>query len=428
MIVDKLIKSVICLILGGGRGTRLYPLTKDRSKSAVPIGGKYRMIDIPVSNSLNSGLNRILILTQFNSASLNQHINRTYRFDHFHEGFVDILAAEQTEDHLGWHQGTADAVRWNMKHITRFHDVQYALILGGDQIYAMDFRDLIKTHIENNADLTMAAIPVTRQQAPRFGILQVKGNQIVHFVEKPKDENQLDVLTISEEVRSRFENLHPQKTHLASMGIYLFNLKILQDELDLGGQDFGLDIIPRAIKNRRVCFFPFDDYWEDVGTIQSFHASNLDFVEAFPRFDFYKHRIYTNARQLPPAKIFGCLLDRVYASEGCILDRIKATRSIIGIRAIVREGTTIEDSILMGADFYDEQTDSEAIRQGLIPLGIGKNCIIKNAIIDKNARLGDNVRLVNKEGLKYADGDYYSIRDGIIVIPKNTIVPSNTVI
>lgn len=426
--MDKVLRSVICLILGGGRGTRLFPLTKDRSKSAVPIGGKYRMIDIPVSNSLNSGLNRILILTQFNSASLNQHINRTYRFDHFHEGFVDILAAEQTLDHLGWHQGTADAVRWNMKHITRFHDVQYALILGGDQIYAMDFRDLIDTHLRNNAELTLAVIPVSRAEAPRFGILEVKGAQIIDFVEKPTAEEELDRLAIGEDARWHFGELPPHKTHLASMGIYLFSLPVLEEELRIGGEDFGKDIIPRAIRTRRVCFHPFQGYWEDVGTIQSFHRANLDFVEASPRFDFYRHRIYTNTRQLPPAKIFGSLLDRVYASEGCILDRIKATRTVIGIRAVVREGTEISDSVLMGADYYEDRSDLEVARSGGIPLGLGRNCVVRNAIIDKNARVGDRVQLVNKDGLEYADGDCYYIRDGIVVIPKNAVVPPDTVI
>ncbi len=421
-----MLKSTICLILGGGRGSRLYPLTKDRSKSAVPIGGKYRMIDIPVSNSLNSGLNRILILTQFNSASLNQHINRTYRFDHFHEGFVDILAAEQTLDHLGWHQGTADAVRWNMKHITRFSDVQYALVLGGDQIYAMDFRELLRVHLETRADLTLAALPVSRQQAPRFGVIKVKGSQIVDFIEKPADTETLDRFAMDDEARWHFQDLLPHQTHLASMGIYLFSMKCLEEELDLGGEDFGKDIIPRAIKTRKVAFFPFNDYWEDVGTIQSFHAASLDFVEASPRFDFYRHRIYTNTRQLPPAKIFASQLDRVYAAEGCILDRIKANRTIIGIRAIVREKTEITDSILMGADFYDDTEDRETQRQGRIPLGIGRNCLIQNAIIDKNARVGDNVRLINKDNQKYADGEFYSIRDGIVVIPKNAVVPPGT--
>ncbi len=429
IVYNEFMKSVICLILGGGRGTRLFPLTKDRSKSAVPLAGKYRMIDIPVSNSLNSGLNRILILTQFNSASLNQHINRTYRFDNFHEGFVDILAAEQTQDNMGWHQGTADAVRWNMKHITRFHDASHVLVINGDQVYAMDFSEILATHIEHNAEISIATIPVARQETRRFGILKTKGPWIQDFVEKPQKEEQLEPLRSLEEIQRKFPSIGTSREYLANMGIYLFDLKVLKAELDLGGADFGKDIIPRAISNRRVAAHLYNGYWEDVGTIKSFHQANMDFVEDKPLFDFYANRMYTNSRHLPPAKIFGSNLDKVLLSEGAVIERATLEKVVVGIRSLVGQGTIIENTMLMGADYFEtprEQDDD--IRNGTLPVGIGKECIIRNAIIDKNARVGDGVRLLNSEGVLHADGDFFHIREGIIVIPKNAVVPSGTVL
>ncbi len=426
-------KNILALILGGGQGTRLFPLTKDRSKPAVPIGGKYRLIDIPISNCLNSNINKIYILTQFNSASLNKHINLTYRFDNFHKGFVDILAAEQSIDNRDWYQGTADAVRKNLKHILAFYDIDYVLILSGDQIYKMNFQELVNFHESLNADVSIPVLPVTKKEAGGFGIVKVRDNLITDFVEKPKDETLLQSMQSRQMIADKFPNDCEGKEYLASMGIYLFNIKVLLEALEPNFSDFGKDIIPQMIHNRKVGGFLFNDYWEDVGTIKSFLKANLELAQYTPRtqkkFDFYEAQIYTHARYLPASKIQHCNLDNSLIADGVEISSATIVHSIIGVRSIICENVTIKDSYVMGADYYE---DSDGLRfnatHGVINIGIGKNCVIENAIIDKNARIGENCVLVNKNHTENFDGDGYYIREGIIIIPKNSVIKSGTVI
>jgi len=424
-----MMEDTICLILGGGQGSRLFPLTKDRSKPAVPIGGKFRLIDIPISNSLNSDIFKILILTQFNSASLNQHINMTYRFDSFHDGFVDILAAEQTMENTGWYQGTADAVRKNIKHFTSFRNVKHVLILSGDQIYTMDFRQMFAYHEANKADLTVSVLPCNRQDAKGFGITKLGDGLITEFVEKPKKESLLDSLKSTQFIRDKFPQIEKDKNWLASMGIYLFNLDTLLELLDSEYKDFGKEVIPHAIKTKRVGGYLFNGYWEDVGTIQSFWKANLDFASRNPQFDFYRNRIYTHARYLPSSRFDACSIDESLVCDGTILSKTTLRQAVIGIRAIIKEGAVIERSIILGADDYESETDLGGNRlKGIPDIGIGENTVIRNAIVDKNARIGKNCQIQNKDGLDHYDGGHYFIRDGIVIIPKNAVVPDNTVI
>jgi len=424
-----MMEDTICLILGGGQGSRLFPLTKDRSKPAVPIGGKFRLIDIPISNSLNSDIFKILILTQFNSASLNQHINMTYRFDSFHDGFVDILAAEQTMENTGWYQGTADAVRKNIKHFTSFRNVKHVLILSGDQIYTMDFRQMFAYHEANKADLTVSVLPCNRQDAKGFGITKLGDGLITEFVEKPKEESLLDSLKSTQFIRDKFPQIEKDKNWLASMGIYLFNLDTLLELLDSEYKDFGKEVIPHAIKTKRVGGYLFNGYWEDVGTIQSFWKANLDFASRNPQFDFYRNRIYTHARYLPSSRFDACSIDESLVCDGTILSKTTLRQAVIGIRAIIKEGAVIERSIILGADDYESETDLGGNRlKGIPDIGIGENTAIRNAIVDKNARIGKNCQIQNKDGLDHYDGGHYFIRDGIVIIPKNAVVPDNTVI
>lgn len=412
--------NVVGLILGGGAGTRLQPLTRDRAKPAVPIAGKYRLVDIPISNCINSGIRNIFLLTQFNSVSLHQHIGYTYRFDQFSGGHVRILAAEQTPDSAGWFQGTADAVRRSIRY---FKDDQpdIVVILSGDQLYRMDLDAMIRQHLENEADLTISTKPVPRSAAGELGILQVnKDGRVVRFSEKPGDTELLD------ELRAPFEGA--EESYLASMGIYVFNMDVLQELLcDNDESDFGNHIIPGAIDTRKVYSHIFDDYWEDVGTIRSFWEANLALTEPLPQFSFYDMSkvIYTRMRYLPPSKINQCDLSRCLLSDGCIISGERIDHAVIGLRAIVGEGSIVEDSILMGADYYEHGEVADASG---IPMGIGRGCTVKNAIIDKNVRIGDHV-FISPEG-KAADEetDLYWIRDGIMVIPKNTVIPSGTVL
>lgn len=423
--------GTICIILGGGQGSRLFPLTKDRSKPAVPIGGKYRLIDIPVSNCLNSNINKIFILTQFNSASLNKHINHTYRFDNFHRGFVDILAAEQSMENTDWYQGTADAVRKNLKHFTSYPGIRHVLILSGDQIYNMNYEDLIKEHEKSQADVTLSLIPVIKEEASEFGLvkLEKKGQRITDFVEKPKDPALLKSLNFSETIKERFPGIEPEKEYLASMGIYLFNVDTLNELLETRYTDFGKELIPSAIKNKKVNGYLFNGYWEDVGTIKAFWRANLDFSALNPKFNFYKSLIYTHSRHLPASRLYNCRIEESLVCEGSILTGTTIKKSIIGIRSIINDNVTIENSIIMGGDFYESDDGLIYDKDNdIIPIGIGKNTYIKNAIIDKNARVGENCKIENVGSIENYDGKNYYIRDGIVIIPKNAVIADNTVI
>ncbi len=411
--------NIVGLILGGGAGSRLQPLTRERAKPAVPIAGKYRLVDIPISNCINSDIRQIFLLTQFNSVSLHQHIAATYRFDQFSGGHVRILAAEQTPDSEGWFQGTADAVRKSVRHFMD-DNPDIVVILSGDQLYRMDLSDMIRKHIETRADLTISTKPVNRSEAGALGIMQVDGNgQIVRFAEKPGDSPLLDELRAP---------LYQEERYLASMGIYIFNMDVLRELLqDSTKSDFGKHIIPEAIGTHNVFSYIFDEYWEDIGTIRSFWAANLALTDPLPSFSFYEMEtpIYTRMRYLPPSKINQCDLSRCLLSDGCIISGKRIDHAVIGLRAIVGEGSVVEDSILMGADYYEHGIVEDPSG---VPIGIGKNCVIKKTIVDKNVRIGDGV-VISPEG-KPADevSDLYWIRDGIMVIPKNTVIPSGTVL
>ena len=411
--------KVVGLILGGGAGSRLQPLTQERSKPAVPIAGKYRLVDIPISNCINSHIRNIFLLTQFNSVSLHQHIAATYRFDQFSGGYVRILAAEQTPESEGWFQGTADAVRRSMRYFMD-DEPDLVVILSGDQLYRMDLQDVIESHVANKADLTISTKPVERSEAGSLGIMQVdKKGQIVRFAEKPGDTPALDELRAP---------LYDDERYLASMGIYVFNTGVLRTLLcETTETDFGKHIIPGAIRTHKVCSYIFEDYWEDIGTIRSFWAANLALTDPLPGFSFYEANtpIFTHMRYLPPSKINQCDLSRCLLTEGCIITGKRIDHAVIGLRALVGEGTEIEDSIIMGADEYEHGV---VTHESGVPLGIGKDCVIKQTIIDKNVRIGDGV-MISPEG-KPSDEqtDLYHIRDGIMVIPKGTVIPSGTVL
>lgn len=420
-------KNTIALILGGGQGTRLFPLTKDRSKPAVPIGGKYRLIDIPISNCLNSEINQIFILTQFNSASLNKHINQAYRFDNFHKGFVDILAAEQSMENTDWYQGTADAVRKNLKHILAFYNIKRVLILSGDQIYKMNFKELFEHHEKVGATCSIPVLPVTKEETEGFGVIKLQDNLIVDFVEKPKDVTKYEGLNSKNFIKEKFPDIEDNKEYLASMGIYLFDIEVLLDLLNTDFKDFGKEIIPYAIKNQKVGGFLFNGYWEDVGTIKSFLKANLDIACANAHFNFYDPPIYTNARYLPASKILSCSINEALISDGSYIKNSSIKKSIIGIRSILRNNTVIEDSYVMGADYYESDEGFEYNKlHNIVNIGIGENTIVKNAIIDKNARIGKNCKLLNLKKLDNFDGKNYYIREGIIIVPKNSVIEDNT--
>jgi glucose-1-phosphate adenylyltransferase len=415
---------VLSVILGGGQGKRLYPLTKYRAKPAVPIGGKYRLIDIPISNCLHSGLNRIYVLTQFNSVSLHRHIYQTYKFDRFSGGYVEILAAQQTEESVEWYQGTADAVRQQMRH---FLDAwaRQVLILSGDHLYRMDYEGFIRAHRESGAEITIAVKPVTREAAKGLGILQVDARgRIVAFQEKPQAEADLDRLRMPGAGDS-------DRTHLASMGIYVFEQEVLREVLEGNPKhDFGRDIIPEAIAARRVHAFFFDGYWEDIGTIRSFYETNLALTGTAPPFDLYGDAmLYTHARYLPGSKIDGCTIHRSMVADGCILRDTVLSDSVIGIRSIVGPGAQVIRSVVMGADFYETEAQRvDAVRRGLPDVGIGPGAVVVGAIVDKNARIGEGAVIRNDRGIQEAETEDYVIRDGIVVIPKNAVIPAGTVI
>jgi glucose-1-phosphate adenylyltransferase len=415
--------DVLAIILGGGRGTRLFPLTLRRSKPAVPIGGKYRLIDIPISNCLNSNLRRIFVLTQFNSESLNRHISLTYKFDVFSSGFVSVLAAEQTEEGDHWFQGTADAVRQSLRHMRR-SAAKEILILSGDQLYQMDYRQMLKTHRDNNAEATVGVIPVTADQASQFGILKMDATgRIIHFEEKPTADRLPSLVSDIPGVGSGY---------LASMGIYTFEREALEGSLaDPRLVDFGRHVIPDAVPRRRVQAHVHKGYWEDVGTIQSYFLANLELCDPIPPFDFYDaaHPIYTNPRFLPASKVANCTIKNALISEGCIMQGAHIDRAVIGIRSRIGAGTQIRSSLLIGADGYETLHQMEATQtRGIPPIGIGAESIIENAIVDKNARIGRGVKILNQAGIKEQDGNGYFIREGIVIVAKNGVIPDGTVI
>jgi glucose-1-phosphate adenylyltransferase len=414
--------------LGGGKGTRLYPLTKERSKPAVPFGGKHRIVDIPISNCINSGFKQIYILTQFNSASLHMHIARGYNFDSFSQGFVEILAAEQTFDHSGWYEGTADAVRKNFMHF-KTQDPTHYIILSGDQLYRMDLREFLNKHEESGADITIATTAVTRADASGFGIMKVNSkNRITEFMEKPAPTLDISDWRIPE--KSRAPETTIGKDFLASMGIYIFNADVMEEVLDNEMTDFGKQIIPMAIKDKKVNSYIYDGYWEDIGTIRSFYDANLDLTKIAPKFNFYDENnpIYTHGRNLPPSKMNKAVIDQGITSEGCVITNAELKNSIIGLRAVIESGTFCDGVICMGSDHYETDTQkADNAAKGIPNIGIGQNCTIKNAIIDKNARIGDNCSI--GMGKIPADGEYenYYVVDGIIVIPKKAVIYSGSV-
>jgi glucose-1-phosphate adenylyltransferase len=417
--------EVLALILGGGQGTRLFPLTQHRSKPAVPIGGKYRLIDIPISNCLHADIRRIFVLTQFNSASLNRHIAQTYRMDLFSQGFVEILAAEQTPDNPNWFQGTADAVRQARRHFERY-DADYYLILAGDQLYRMDYCELVDAHVDRKADISIAAQPVSAADASAMGIFRFdRSGQIVAFEEKPQPDR-LAEIGQSIPPNSTFAAHLPDKPFMASMGIYVFSRDVLLDLLaDTGEKDFGREIIPGALGRYRVSSYLFRGYWADVGTVESFYEANVMLTRPAAPFKFYDPRrpVYTHPRFLPGSRLSDCSIRDVIISEGCYLEACRIEQSVIGIRTNIQDGTTIRGSVLLGADFYDADDDVPA--RGDNPrLGIGRNVVLERVIVDKNARIGDAAELVNSAHVQHADGPGYFIRNGVIIVPKDGIIPS----
>jgi glucose-1-phosphate adenylyltransferase len=419
--------EVLALILGGGQGSRLFPLTQLRSKPAVPIGGQYRLIDIPISNCLHADVRRIFVLTQFNSASLNRHVGQTYRMDPFNRGFVEILAAEQTPDNPNWYQGTADAVRQAARHFAR-HDADYYLILAGDQLYRMNYTDLIEAHIDRQADITIAAQPVTADDAPHMGIFRFdREGQIVAFEEKP---NAARLAQIGQSIPpgAMFSGHSHEKPFIASMGIYLFSREVLLDVINRdNATDFGKGVIPNALNHHRVHAHLFRGYWADVGTVASFYDANLMLTRADAHFSFYDSRcpIYTHARFLPGSRLVGCEVRDGIICDGCAIDTSVIEHSIIGIRTRIEAGARVSRSVLLGADYYE--TDDLAPARGDSPrLGIGREVVLDGVIVDKNARIGDGAHLTNAERIQDADGDGYYIRNGIIVVPKDGIIPAGT--
>ncbi len=426
-------ENVVSIILGGGAGTRLFPLTQHRSKPAVPLGGKYRLVDVPISNCINSDITQIFVLTQYNSASLNRHIARTYRFSSFSSGFVEILAAEQRPDSPQWFQGTADAVRQVLPHL-RDLKVQALLILSGDHLYRMDYRNFLQRHYETNADVTVSVLPCTTEQATGFGLLKTDAaGKIIEFAEKPKGEA-LEQMRVDTSVQF---GLAPEdaaaRPFLASMGIYIFNYQKLVELLaqDASWVDFGREIIPAAIENGNVQAHLFRGYWEDIGTISAFYQASLDLCSMLPKFNFFDADapIYTRSRYLPPSKIHGGDISESLISEGCIITGANIRRSIIGLRSRIDYNTRIEDSIVMGSDYFQNLDELKADMESQIPaLGIGSNTIIRRAIIDKNTRIGSNVKIINQFNDTEKDGENYHIRDSIVIIPKNAVIKDGTTI
>jgi glucose-1-phosphate adenylyltransferase len=427
-----MIRDTIAVILGGGRGERLYPLTKNRAKPAVPIAGKFRLVDIPISNCIDSEVDRIFVLTQFNSTSLNTHIVRTYRFDVFSRGYVQILAAQQTQASMDWYQGTADAVRQNLQ---RFAETQcdYILVLAGDHLYRMDYGKMIQEHVEKDAEITVAVLPVARDRVSELGILRAGlDGRITDFAEKPQEESEMDEFRIDEATFQQ-RGIQPMgRSHIASMGVYLFNKDVLTDCLqDENMVDFGKHVIPASIGARKVYAHFFDGYWRDVGTIESFYKANMELTHLVPEFNFYNEStpVYTRPRFLPGSKVNGCFIQSSILCDGSIITGCEIQNSVIGIRSIVRSGAKVLSSVVMGGDYYESLEEQRInIEKGLPPIGIGEGSFVQNAIVDQSARIGRNVRIVNQYGMENYDGPDFTIRDGITVIHKNAALPDGTVV
>ncbi|GAX59975.1 glucose-1-phosphate adenylyltransferase [Candidatus Scalindua japonica] len=417
------------IILGGGKGTRLFPLTKERSKPAVPLAGKYRLVDIPVSNCINSGIKKIFVITQFNSESLNRSVYETYKFDHFSHGYIRILAAEQSMESKEWLQGTADAIRKNIKHISADMNVRYCMILSGDQLYKMDYNQIISKHKESSADVTIALTVVDKAKASEFGLAMVddKGD-ITAFTEKPKDTSLIKSYYIPSSVKQS-EGLSPDKDYvLANMGIYLFSKDYLCELMESTDEaDFGKHIIPSLLGKKKLTGFFHNAYWEDIGTIRAFYEANIKLTSPSPQISFYdtEHPIYAQPLFLPPTRLEQCDIRDSLISDGCNVHKVSINRSVIGVRSIINRNTSITDSIIMGADYYETR---ETGKEGQIKLGIGNNCVIERAIIDKNAYIGNNVKIINQEKSDYREGDGYLIKDGIVVVEKGAVIPDGTVI
>ncbi|MBL6913737.1 MAG: glucose-1-phosphate adenylyltransferase [Puniceicoccaceae bacterium] len=426
-------RKVICIIMGGGRGSRLSPLTRDRCKPAVPLAGKYRLVDIPISNCLNSGFNQIFVLTQFNTASLHRHIQESYKFDPYAGGFVDILSAEQTDQSDTWYQGTADAVRQNMHHFQGSREDDLYLILSGDQLYRMDLEDVVREHDASGADVTITAKPLGLDEAEGLGLMRINDKlEVTEFVEKPSDPNIIQRLAVGEGVRTKMKDPGTRDYCLASMGIYVFNAKVLIDALKSDATDFGKEIIPGLLGQAKICSYVFDDYWEDIGTVKAFFDANIRLTDPIPPFNFFDEeaRIFTHARFLPASKINSCVVDRAILADGCIVTDGLIKHSTLGVRSVVREQSSLENVVMMGADNFEATEDlEENIRLGRPAYGVGKNCMIKNAILDKNVRIGNHV-VLDPTGLpdNYGPDVSVAIRDGVLVVCKDTIVPDGFVI
>ncbi|MFH1429768.1 MAG: glucose-1-phosphate adenylyltransferase [Candidatus Margulisiibacteriota bacterium] len=420
--------NVLAFILGGGVGSRLFPLTKYRSKPAVPLGGKYRLVDIPVSNCINSNIKKIYVVTQYNSESLNRSVFQTYKFDVFSKGYIRVLAAEQSEECKGWLQGTADAVRQNVKHISD-RDVDFVLVLSGDQLYRMDYKSIITQHIVSGADATISLTPIVTDNASDFGLTKIDDKmEILSFVEKPKNPEIIKHFYVPESLKNDYRLDLNKDYVLANMGIYVFSKKYLQQLMsETPDNDFGKDIFPALLGKKKICGYIHNAYWEDIGTIKAFYQATLDLASPVPKFNFYdmEYPIYAQPLFLPPSKLEDCIIKNSLISDGCIINKAYISGSVIGIRTIIDKRSHIENSIIMGADYYEteKQGNNESVN-----FGIGKNCIIKKAIIDKNARIGDDVKIINPKKLDTFEGDNYVIRDGITVIEKNAVIPSGTVI
>lgn len=416
--------KVETVILGGGQGSRLFPLTLERSKPAINFGGKYRLIDIPISNSINSGIRKIFVLTQYLSAGLHRHITRTYRLDNFSDGFVEILAAEQTLTQIEWFQGTADAVRRNLRYLMR-NPVDHILILAGDQMYRMDFRELLATHIKNDADITLGATMIPEQDVPRMGILKPDVEGRIHeVVEKPDSPEEIERMASEGDVLDRFRSNYVTSRHIGSMGIYVFKREALLELLeDTSMQSFAREIVPHAVPNRRVFAHPFEGYWVDVGTIRSYYDANLELTDPAPRLNLYKGStpIFSRHRSLPAAKLMGCKVDQAIIGEGSILDGATLNRAIVGLRSAILTGTTIRNSIILGNDFMDEELD-----QGIYRSEIGPHATIENAIIDKNVTVGEGTRVIGSDEMADCNEENYYVRDGLVVIPQGAKILPGT--
>ncbi len=425
-------QSVLTIILGGGKGTRLYPLTRSRAKPAVPFGAKYRLVDIPISNSINAGFKKIYVLTQFNSASLHLHLGNTYIFDAFTRGFVEILAAEQSFDKAGWYEGTADAVRKNMHHFSSQNPDHY-LILSGDQLYRMDMQEFMKKHLDSKADITIATTPVSREDASGFGIMRVDGKgRVTEFIEKPEISRDIEHLKIPHDLHPSKEMQSAGREYLGSMGIYFFKAEVLERALDNDFTDFGHEIIPFLIEKCKVQSHIYTGFWEDIGTIKNFYETNIDLASINPKFNFYDEDrpIYTHKRDLPASKFNFCSISESLAADGCIITNASIVNSIVGLRTLIESGASLDGVVCMGADFYETiEERSQNKQKGIPDIGIGRGSLVKKSIIDKNARIGENCR-IGIDKLPREDGDYQThfIRDNIIIIPKNGIVPNGTII